>query len=100
MRKRRVIRFAILYFIMLVLFVVLIAAPIVVRNMNIDTSLRRTLYNAIGVKSGNSMYLLQPLDKGLNDTQTYYTGSHLPKGFSSHAAVTPTGGNDAFQRLL
>lgn len=85
---------------MLVLFIVLLAAPIVVRNMDIDTSLRRTLYNAIGVKQGNSMFLLQPLDKGLNDTQTYYTGSYLPKGFSSHAVVTPTAGDYNFQRLL
>lgn len=85
---------------MLVLFVVLLAAPIVVRNMDIDKSLRLTLYNVIGVKNGNSMYLLQPLDKGLNDTQTYYTGSFLPKGFSSHAVVTPTAGDDHFHRLL
>lgn len=94
------IRFAILYFVMLLLFIVLIAAPIIVRNMDLDVSLRKTLYDAVGVKSGNGMYLLQPLDKGLNDTQTYYTGSHLPKGFSSHASVTPTAGNFDFQRLL
>lgn len=85
---------------MLVLFLALVIAPVIVRNMDLDTSLRKTLYDAIGVKSGNSMFLLQPLDKGLNDTQTYYTGSHLPKGFSSHAAVTPTAGNYNFQRLL
>lgn len=94
------VRFAILYFVMLVIFIALIVAPVIVRNMDLDTSLRKTLYDAIGVKSGNSMFLLQPLDKGLNDTQTYYTGSHLPKGFSSHASVTPTAGNYNFQRLL
>lgn len=93
------IRFAILYFAMLLLFLVLLIAPIVVRNMGLDTSLRKSLYNAVGVKA-NGLALLQPLDKGLNDTVSYYTGSGLPAGFSSHAVVTPTAGNFDFQRLL
>ncbi|KAJ5606418.1 1-3-beta-glucan synthase component FKS1 [Penicillium lagena] len=45
--------------------------------------------NANGFMSGTKMGLLQPLDAGLNDTVSYYTGSGLPKGFHSSALPTP-----------
>lgn len=100
LRKRRVIRFAILYFVMLVLFVVLLAAPLIIRDLSsISTTIRKALWNAVGVKPG-SIALLQPLDQGLNDTRGYYTGSHLPDGWSATHGVTPTGGNWQFQRMI
>lgn len=95
------IRFAILYFFMLVLFVVLLAAPLVIRDMSsINMSIRKVLWSQIGVKQGSTIPLLQPLDQGLNDTKSYYTGSHLPNGFSSHAVVTPTAGDYNFHRMI
>lgn len=67
------IRFAILYFAMLVLFLVLLIAPLVARTIGISLP-------------EIPMGLLQPLDGGSknNDTITDYTGNGLPKGF--HAA--------------
>lgn len=101
LRKRRVIRFAILYFIMLVVFVVLLAAPLVIRDLSsINMSIRKALWNAIGPNGQSSIALLQPLDAGLNDTKGWYTGSHLPEGWSAHASVTPTGGNWNFARMI
>ena len=95
------VRFAIMYYCMLLLFVVLLAAPLVVHDMKLDRSFLKTLWNSVGVKSGNSMYLLQPLDHGLNDTQTYYTGSHLPPGFEAASSLAiPTTGGFTFARML
>lgn len=57
---------------MLVLFLVLLVAPLVARNMNVAKSLR-----GLGIP----MRLLQPLDTNNNDTQAFYTGNGVPKGF-------------------
>lgn len=86
---------------MLVIFVVLIAAPLVIRDLkSISYSIRHALYEAVGVKS-SGLGLLQPLDAGLNDTETYYTGSHLPQGYKSpHNSVTPTAGDYNFHRMI
>jgi len=95
LRKRRVVRFAILYFFMLFIFVVIIAAPIVLRNTGkLDSMLKDTLWNAIGVKDTKGLGLLQPLDHNLNDTVDWYTGSNLPKGYSSSSAPPPAQGTD------
>jgi 1,3-beta-glucan synthase len=85
-----VIRFAILYFVMLFVFLVVIVAPLVLGRMSASKSFLTTLRDSIGMNkagflSGTKMGLLQPLDAGLNDTVPYYTGSGLPKGFSSSA---------------
>lgn len=102
LRKRRVVRFAILYFVMLVVFVVLIAAPLVIRDMSsISYSIRHSLWNMLGVKGSGGLGLLQPLDAGLNDTATYYTGSHLPAGYKSpRESVTPTAGDGNFHKMI
>lgn len=86
---------------MLVVFVVLIAAPLVIRDMaSISYSIRHSLYNIIGVQNG-MIGLLQPLDAGLNDTATYYTGSHLPDGYpSSRQSVVPSGGDYHFHKMI
>lgn len=59
---------------MLVLFIVLVVAPLVVRRLNIKLP---TIPDS----------LMQPLDAGSahNDTHTYYTGSGLPAGFIAHS---------------
>ncbi|KAK9854006.1 Glycosyl transferase [Penicillium brevicompactum] len=94
LRKRRVVRFAILYFTILVIFVVIIAAPVVLRNTKVlDSFLKDSLWNAIGVPDTNHIGLLQPLDHGINDTVDWYTGSNLPGGYSSASAPTPAAGH-------
>ncbi|KAJ6051269.1 hypothetical protein N7460_001803 [Penicillium canescens] len=97
LRKRRVVRFAILYFVMLVIFVVIVAAPIVLRNTKmLDSFLKDTLWGVIGVQKQGAIGLLQPLDHGLNDTVKWFTGSGLPGGYSSSAIPTPSAGSDSW----
>ncbi|KAL1962973.1 hypothetical protein VTN77DRAFT_8819 [Rasamsonia byssochlamydoides] len=84
LRRRRVIRYSILYFAMLILFIVLIAAPLVARNLNLPQ------FNI-------PMQLMQPINQDNNDTTSYYTGNNLPPGFgpvlSSGAAAAATTGS-------
>jgi 1,3-beta-glucan synthase len=58
---------------MLVLFLVLIIAPLIVRNMDIALP---TI----------PMDLMQPLDKHNNDTMTSYTGAGLKNGMKPVAS--------------
>lgn len=84
------IRFAILYFTMLVIFIVLLAAPLIVKRMGYDQKINKSLWGVIGVSdkvSSNTMFLLQPIDHGLNDTATYYTGASLPAGKQAESSV-------------
>ncbi|KAE8408265.1 putative 1,3-beta-glucan synthase component FKS1 [Aspergillus pseudonomiae] len=69
LRKRRVVRFAVLYFAMLLLFLILLIAPLVVRKLNISLP-------------SIPLDLLQPLDAQHNNTITSYTGYGLPNGDS------------------
>ncbi|KAK4942493.1 1,3-beta-D-glucan synthase [Elasticomyces elasticus] len=64
LRKRRVIRYAILYFIMLILFVVLIIGPVIVRNYITDLP-------------KIPLQLIQPTGQNNNDTSGAITGSAL-----------------------
>jgi 1,3-beta-glucan synthase len=70
-----VIRFAILYFAMLVLFLVLLIAPLIARNV-IDQDKLPDI----------PLTLLQPIDSDNNDTMSSYTGSGLGKGFQPVAS--------------
>ncbi|KAL3479524.1 1,3-beta-glucan synthase catalytic subunit FksP [Aspergillus californicus] len=74
LRKRRVIRFAILYFLMFVIFIVLIVAPVIVNKLDLVEI------------NDFPMQLLQPLDKDNNDTISSYTGSGVPKGMEPVAS--------------
>lgn len=90
LRKRRVIRFAILYFAMLILFLVLLVVPLVARKYKAALGLDSDpLSNVAG---GG---LLQPLDTKNNNTIDGYTGSNLPAGMqpitSGFGAPTPSG---------
>lgn len=83
LRKRRVIRFAILYFVMLVIFVALVAGPLVVRRLNFKLP-------------SIPMDLMQPINQDNNDTTSYYTGNNLPGGFKANnptPSPSSTGGN-------
>ncbi|KAI9716709.1 MAG: 1,3-beta-D-glucan synthase [Chrysothrix sp. TS-e1954] len=73
LRKRRVLRFAMLYFAMLVLFVVLLAGPIVVGGME-----GSSIFGALP-KTG-SYILYQPTHASNNDTSNSQTGTGLAKG--------------------
>lgn len=64
---------------MLILFIVVIAAPLVIRRMNMNFNF-------------NIMDLMQPLDSDNNDTASTYTGSHLPPGFHAGQVAGGTGG--------
>jgi 1,3-beta-glucan synthase len=70
-----VIRFAILYFAMLVLFLVLLIAPLIARNVIDEATLPKI-----------PLTLLQPIDSKNNDTMSSYTGSGLGKGFEPVAS--------------
>ncbi|KAI9749619.1 MAG: 1-phosphatidylinositol-3-phosphate 5-kinase [Chaenotheca gracillima] len=75
LRKRRVIRFAILYFIMLIVFVCLVAGPIVAS---------RFVSNLPSIPEN----LLQPVGQNNNDTTTKETGT----GAAGGAGASSTGG--------
>ena len=64
-----------MYFSMLVLFLVLLIAPLVVRNLDIGID-----------DSTLPLNIMQPLDKNNNDTITSYTGSGVPKGMEPVAS--------------
>jgi len=86
LRKRRVWRYAVLYFVMLVVFLALIVGPIVASPQ--ITS---------GTKSLNvPMYLLQPVGLKNNDTQNdTQTGTGAP----GRAAATTSGGSAATAKV-
>jgi 1,3-beta-glucan synthase len=78
---------------MLLIFVVIIAAPVVLRNTNqLDSILKGGLWDSLGVSKKDAIGLLQPLDHGLNDTVSWYTGSNIPKGYSSGSIPAPSEG--------
>jgi len=83
LRKRRVIRFAILYFLALIIFVALIAGPAVIGKLKIKLP-------------SIPMQLMQPTGQNNNDTTTGYTGSALISlpGMTGGAAAT-SGGSSA-----
>jgi 1,3-beta-glucan synthase len=60
---------------MLVVFVALIAGPLVVRNLKFSLP-------------SIPMNLMQPINQNNNDTTSYYTGSNLPGGMK---ADSPSG---------
>jgi 1,3-beta-glucan synthase len=80
LRKRRVVRFAILYFTLFVLFMVLLIAPAVVGNLGL---LDKTFEGLYGQKF---KYLMQPSNWNNNDTTSSKTGSGLPNQAAQTAA--------------
>lgn len=72
-----------LYFMMFFLFLIIVVAPVIAGNKKIVQPLLKIINNAVGLASSSQLGLLQPLDAGLNDTVTFYTGSGLPGGYQS-----------------
>lgn len=69
---------------MLLIFVIIVAAPVVMRNTGqLDKILSGGIWDSLGVSKTDAVGLLQPLDHGLNDTVSWYTGSNIPKGYTS-----------------
>jgi 1,3-beta-glucan synthase len=60
---------------MLILFLVLLIAPLIARNQDLKLNM-----------SGILLELMQPLDSNNNDTMTSYTGSGVPKGMEPIAS--------------
>lgn len=90
LRKRRVVRFAILYFSVLILFLVLLIVPLVARKYKEALGLSE---DPLASVAGGG--LLQPLDTKNNNTIEGYTGRNLPVGMSpitsGFGAPTPSG---------
>jgi 1,3-beta-glucan synthase len=76
LRKRRVVRYAILYFFMLIVFVLIVAGPLVAHRF-VDTS---------SIGSSIPMNLLQPTQFDNNDTR-----GELHTGTGAPGAAKPTG---------
>lgn len=83
LRRKRVFRYAVLYFLLFVVFVGLIAGPIVVGKQDVIPSSLTTML------SGESLKLLQPTDLEWNDTLgSQATGTDSP---SYSGEWTPSG---------
>ena len=89
LRKRRVWRYAVLYFVLLVVFIALLVGPIVAGSKILTPSLEKNI----------PMYLFQPVGLNNNDTQNYTeTGTGASSGLSSTASAT--GGSNNRVRLF
>ena len=77
LRKRRVIRYAILYFILLVVFLALIVGPVVAGNKI------STLGKSLSSIGGGSFLIIQPVNLYNNDTTTVITGTNINPGLSA-----------------
>ncbi|KAL8675402.1 MAG: hypothetical protein Q9168_000233 [Polycauliona sp. 1 TL-2023] len=86
LRKRRVIRFATLYFVMLILFVALLAGPLVVARLKI------TLPDI-------PMQLMQPTGLNNNDTLASPTGRMLHGGSGAATTAEATAGSNALRKM-
>jgi len=89
LRKRRVIRYAILYFVLMVVFIALIVGPIVVgRQLSLEIDL--------------PMELLQPIGLNNNDTHTTVSGSCLNgmKCPGPAAGAKATANSDKLRRFM
>ncbi|KAH6721380.1 1,3-beta-glucan synthase component-domain-containing protein [Leptodontidium sp. MPI-SDFR-AT-0119] len=88
LRKRRVWRYAVVYFLMLVVALALLVGPIVAGSMIIDST--KSLFE----KPADTMYLFQPVGLNNNDTQNDTetgTGKVGGASASSTGASTSTG---------
>ncbi|KAL8893042.1 MAG: hypothetical protein Q9215_000047 [Flavoplaca cf. flavocitrina] len=86
LRKRRVIRFATLYFIMLIIFVALLAGPLVVARLKISLP-------------DIPMNLMQPTGLNNNDTLSSPTGRQLIDGSIAAGAAEATSGSGDLRRM-
>ena len=93
LRKRRVVRYAILYFTLFVLFMVLLIAPAVIGNLGLLDSTFESM------QGDSLMYLMQPNNWNNNDTSSSKTGSGLPNQAAQTAAAS-TGDSSSRRAML
>ncbi|KAI4284586.1 MAG: hypothetical protein L6R38_001287 [Xanthoria sp. 2 TBL-2021] len=86
LRKRRVIRFATLYFIMLILFVALLAGPLVVARLKISLP-------------DIPMQLMQPTGLNNNDTLSSPTGRLRNGGSGAASTAEATSGSNNLRKM-
>ncbi|KAI4264526.1 MAG: hypothetical protein L6R42_000361 [Xanthoria sp. 1 TBL-2021] len=86
LRKRRVIRFATLYFIMLILFVALLAGPLVVARLKISLP-------------SIPMQLMQPTGLNNNDTLSSPTGRMKNGGSGGASTAEATSGSNNLRKM-
>jgi 1,3-beta-glucan synthase len=85
LRKRRVFRYAVMYFVMLVIFLALIVGPIVAGSGIIPSSLSK--------QQIAGMYLFQPHNLSNNDTQgTLATGTGNVSNTGGGSSASKTAG--------
>lgn len=91
LRKRRVWRYAMLYFVLLVLFIALLVGPIVAGSKILTPSLEKNI----------PMHLFQPVGLNNNDTQNYTeTGTGALSSGGASATASSTGGSNNRVRLF
>ena len=83
LRKRRVVRYAILYFLMFFLFLILMVGP-AIAGKYVGSSVTS------GLDNSGILYLLQPTDWNNNDTTNKHTGTATQK--AGGGAATSSGG--------
>ncbi|KAF2641281.1 beta-1,3-glucan synthase-like protein [Massarina eburnea CBS 473.64] len=66
LRRRRVIRYAILYFVLLVVFIAMVAGPVIVGKMSFISGITEKI---------TTMQLMQPIGFNNNDTLAHVTGT-------------------------
>lgn len=66
---------------MLILFIVLVAAPLIVRNLKIIPQFKDF-----------PLDLMQPIDQDNNDTTSGYTGNNLPGGMKADSTGAASSG--------
>jgi len=89
LRKRRVIRYAILYFVLLVVFLVLIVGPVIITKFNVLKSFKVKV----------PMDLLQPTGLNNNDTLSIVTGTCIGGKCPLQPGVDAQATGDAAARL-
>jgi len=85
LRKRRVTRFAILYYLMFVIFMALIIAPVLV-GPKLMTTLISSLGSTLGPGKGH-LDILQPIGAYNNNTNSSHTGAAKVAGQGAPGAT-------------
>jgi 1,3-beta-glucan synthase len=94
LRKRRIVRYAILYFTLFFLFMILLIAPAVIGNLGLLDTTFENLYGS------SFMYLMQPTNWNNNDTTSSKTGSGLPNQAAQTAAGTAKASASSTRRAM
>ena len=94
LRKRRVVRYALLYFTLFILFMVFLIAPAVIGNLGLLDDTFKSL------QGKDFMYLMQPNDWNNNDTTSSKTGSGLPNQAAQTAGSRASASASSTRRAM